>query len=352
MVRPMMVTMNRVSILLLILLAVAACQDPMEPASSVSKLRVLAIQVEPPEAAPGEGVTHRVLYADPEGKGRGITFLWLTCLHLFTPSSDLSSGCRFLGYQMGSDTDGGDIYEMPKLPMDIEAEMTEEEANLGYLPATTVVSICAGGETPDLSSLSEDFSIQSIAELCVGGEGLLAFKTFRISPSDKEDRNTNPTINYITFNGNRLYPTDAETGEIQAPILTEEPNASKCSNNADCPAGVAAKANVFVCETTADCLEGVQINAYLTDDSFEYFDDVSFDPPQENDEAPYISWFADGGALNLDRSRTAEPPGPFGVVWSPPQQGGTFTLYVAVHDLRGGTSWQQYTITGETGASK
>jgi hypothetical protein len=99
-------------------------------------------------------------------------------------------------------------------------------------------------------------------------------------------------------------------------------------------------------------LEGVKITAYMTDDSFEFYEEDRFGTTEKIDEAPYMSWFADGGSLSLDRSRTAEPPGPFKVTWSPPQKGGTFTLYVAAHDLRGGTSWQQYTISALTGESE
>ncbi len=34
--------------------------------------------------------------------------------------------------------------------------------------------------------------------------------------------------------------------------------------------------------------------------------------------------------------------------WAPPQKGGEFTLYVAAHDMRGGTSWQTYSIAAVT----
>ena len=324
----------------------------MESASTVSKFRVLAVQADPPEAAPGETVTHRVLYADPEGKGREISFLWLSCLGLFTPSSDLSGGCEVVGVDMGDASAGGDVYETFSIP-ESALKLLEKEKyqNQSYIPATTVVSLCAGGERPDLSTFIADgnFSISSLDELCIGGDSLVAFKTFRISAEETPDRNTNPQINHVIFNGNRLYPLDPVAREILAPPVGVDESAEKCESEEDCPDGEAAKVGSFVCDTTSECLDGASLKAYLTGESFEYYEEIRQGTTERVDESPYISWFIDGGEMSVVWSRTAEPPGPFNATWAPPQKGGQFILYVVAHDLRGGTSWQQFAVGAVTG---
>jgi hypothetical protein len=327
---------KRILTFLFVTAVFAACQEPMEPVSTISKFRLLAVQAEPPEVRPGRGVTHRVLYADPDGDGREISFVWLTCMGLYTPSSDFSAApCELLGFKIATASDGGDTYEISAVPENALADLPEDKT---YQQATTVVSMCGGGETPDISTLTDafqaggDISISDILDaLCVGGEGLTAFKTFRISAQDASDTNTNPTIDTLMFNGNILVPSDAQTGEIPA---------------------AGAPENRFVCETTAECLDGADISATLTQDSFEFYEEVRLGKKESVDESPYISWFVDGGELSVDRSRAPEIYGDFGVSWSPPLQGGRFTLYVVAHDLRGGTSWKQYAVEAQTGTSE
>lgn len=331
-----LVMWKRISTFLLATAVFAACQEPMESVSTISKFRVLAVQADPPEIRPGEGVTHRVLYADPAGDGRDISFIWLTCLGLYDPSSDFSTaGCDLLGFQFATASEGGDTYEISAVPENSLDGLSEDEV---YQTATTAVLMCAGGETPDVTTLTDialtdgDISVSDIMDaLCVGGEGLTAFKTFRISVQDESNVNTNPTIEKVSFNGNIIAPTDSSDSQTHD---TE------------------SATNLFVCETTAACHDGAGISATLTEDSFEFYEEERLDQPESVDEAPYISWFVDGGGLDADRSRASETYGSFGVTWTPPSRGGKFILYVVAHDLRGGTSWKQYTLEARTGASQ
>jgi len=98
--------MNRASILPLALLALAACTPDFDPASRVEKLRVLAVQAEPPEIAPlpasgapaapdRAALTSFVLRADfATAPGRETTVLYLACVP--TPGDPSPSPCVLL----------------------------------------------------------------------------------------------------------------------------------------------------------------------------------------------------------------------------------------------------------------
>jgi hypothetical protein len=354
-----------------------ACQEPLDPASSISKFRVLAVQAEPPEVRPGEQVTHRALTADPEGKDREISYLWLTCLGLMTPNTG-ASGCTiplYLQTAIGSyafrvnlqtypvmpePVPNTDVYTV-SVPLNALDQMPEEDT---YMQATTIVVLCAGGTVMDedqMASIMDKGNLTEINfdDLCKDGDGLVSFKTFRISEADNANRNTNPTIKTLEFNHNKLLPLNQSNLEPSDTTLSVDDNSSKCKDS-ECIGGTISKPNTFVCDTLSDCLDGVDIDVDLTngetngdtDDSFQFYDDVVLGETKSVDEAPYISWFADGGELSRERSRTKEPPGPFTVRWSPPQKGGDFTLYVVAHDLRGGTSWKTYSIAAVTAETK
>ena len=79
-------------------------------------------------------------------------------------------------------------------------------------------------------------------------------------------------------------------------------------------------------------------------------------------EDPYISWFVDRGNVTNDRSRASEPSDPesgnhgyFETKWEPKESTST-KLWMVVHDVRGGASWQRYqignvpTAEGDTGS--
>ncbi len=98
--------MNRASILVLASLAVAACTPDFDPASRVEKLRVLAVQAEPPEIAPApasgtpvapDRATLTSLVVRPDfatDPGRNTTVLYLACIP--TPGDPTPSPCVLL----------------------------------------------------------------------------------------------------------------------------------------------------------------------------------------------------------------------------------------------------------------
>ncbi len=304
-----------------------ACMEEMDPVSLVNKFRVMAVQADPPEIRPGEGTTHRVLFSDPEGDGREIQIAWFTCLGRIQGADDLSMGagaeaapteCAPIGGDFGVVSGEVAEYQVPPVPMDALDDLPEGET---FVYATTVVLLCAGGTLPLNLDSAESFGDD--AELCEGGEGLTAVKTFLISDRGESDRNANPVIDTMALDDEPLAEITADTAEPEA--------------------------GRFVCEDTEACLKGVGIDATLTEESYQSYEQEVLGKLETIDEDPYISWFITGGHLNVDRSRAAKSDMKIGVKWQPPMDGGgRYTLFAVTHDLRGGTSWNKYAIEAVT----
>lgn len=289
----------------------AACTDEMEAISQITKLRVMGVQADPPEIRPGQGTTLRVLFADPKGRGREVSIFWFAVAGMLTPSSDLSQAGELVGVsELQIASAGGDTFVIPFTRPDILDDYLAEGAL--YLPVTVIVGMCAGGTLPSVDEMIAADDLRNVSDLCQGGEGLSAFKTFRISESGSP--NNNPAITDVSFNGALLL----EAG-------------------ADAP-------GVFTCKDSYGCREGAPIEAFLTEESFETWTEIRFGEETVAEDDPYISWFVTGGEFSVDRSRAADPPGPFKVDWIPPRVGGSFELWAVAHDLRGGVSWKKFLI--------
>ena len=203
---------------------------------------------------------------------------------------------------------------------------------------TAIVVLCAGGTLADLEEEGEG-QIDAFDELCEGGDGLVAVKTFRIS--EAEAPNENPEIVRLLLEETEV----PEAGrEIDAGIADAGAlDASVPGSGKDAP-----EPGSFECEGAEDCYEGAELEAFLTAKSYQEYEKVEFGETKTVEEDPYISWFVTGGKFSDDRSRAGEPPGPFEVTWRPPREGGDFVMWAVAHDLRGGTSWKRYRISAIT----
>ncbi len=314
----------------------AGCQEPMESISQVTKFRVLAVQTDPPEANPGESVALRVLVADPDPDPavpktgpphRRITAVGMAVSGLLTPSSAEVEEPDLVWPPFAASAGADGVIDVAVLgvPPDAAELLTDEEP---VLTATAVLLVCAGGDDSvqdaliqSLLAAGQDSGLDDpgdLADVCTtagADEGIVAFKTFRITarPPGDGNRNTNPGIEGITFDeGDFLGPDD-------------DP--------------------VFQCTGSDGCREGVPLEAYITPESFQTYEQVVFGEVEVTDERLYVSWFTTGGGFTSDRSGndgTAEDP--FENEWLPPRDGGRFQLWVVAHDLRGGVSWVQHEI--------
>jgi hypothetical protein len=286
--------------------------------------------------------------------------MWITMLGDLSPSANVPAESLVpLGFKPPSPA--ADPYTVVA-PGNI-LDYLEEDAL--FLSATTFVVMCAGGElqladqtlveAPDdtMDFLEGVFSGES-DDICSGGDLLTVTKRFRVSNQDDANRNTNPAIRFIDFDEKRLLPLDEtdlpDSFDAQPGWL---PDAGVDAGTGDggvaaADAGVGAAVGVFVCETMDDCLGGVKISAKMTEQSFETYETIKFDKPEVVDEILFISWFVTGGEVTRDRSGVNPDDQTFNVKWKPPLEGGTHTLYAVAHDLRGGTSWRQYLISGVT----
>ena len=349
--------------------ALLGCADDMEAISQVSKFRVLGIQADPPELAPGESTQMRALFADPQELG--VTVMWFPMEGLITPSSMASSQPDLAWFpNVTQVTNGiasyGSIMAVPQnylddLPKDKcsdEADENWREDSACKKTVTMVVLACAGGEidpqiTSAISSIqtaleqfdAKEITIQElesiitaalagmeetlgsfeemndIETLCQGegAETIISTKTFGVSFSDH--KNAVPQIDSLSLKIGDTWTVNTPWSEPGEPP-------------------------VFICDGENGCRDGAEIQAFLTPDSFQTYAKKEFDAWKTVDERTYISWFTDGGNFDADRSgNNGEADDPFEVTWIPPEEGGVFTLWAVSHDIRGGVNWKRYTIS-------
>ena len=304
----------------------------------MTKFRILAVQADPIEIAPGESTSLRALYANPDKKE--VQSLWMGFRGLIkpgfaaaAPSLEWPPQITVLGNDYTGIANYGNLFVRKDFLPDIAPNDYDKSpcAAPNKAQVTAVVLLCAGGKI-DLKKLSSDAADSDtgditsfLTSLCTGkdADSVLAFKTFMVSNLDdrKDILNINPKIELLEFDETELQPVKI-SGDV----------------------------GVFQCEGEDGCRKPVNIRARLTDSSYSkytkyYYDGAGniIDCKQVN-TGTYISWFADGGEFNTDRSGTGDPPGWYEVEWMPPRTGGTQYLWAVSHNIRGGVAWKLYKI--------
>jgi hypothetical protein len=290
----------------------SGCSDPMEPASLIDELRILAIRADRPEIAPGAGTSLTALWADPMGGGRDVTFLWIAAPGLVDPAGGFPCAAPLAAPQLANAADGGDHYEIPVTPEDLIEQIA--------VPGETTVDVtvlalaCAGGATPTIDDLERVGLLDLKSDLCRGGEGIVATKIIRVSRS--ESPNTNPNLGSMLLAGEEI-PQEAQEAEIPS-----------CAPRTAC--------------------KGVSLGAVLTPSSFETYPTSGVMPGAtgDSDEILYISWFVTAGALDDDRSVPGSPEeaasNRLSLAADDPD---SLMLWVVAHDNRGGTDWRTLSLS-------
>ncbi len=333
------------------LLWVCGCQEDLERVSEVTKFRLLAVQADPPEVAPGGATVIRLLTADPNGQGRRVVAGGVVVPGLITPveSGDTDSAPPVFFDLPFTEPNHEGVISFPG-QLAIPTYYLEGGTQVPIAPPgdpltmTAIVVVCAG------DGFDEALAVEALAGLAGGGsesaaevsfaavcteagadEGLVAFKTFDVITCDPETsalscdgeyaQNANPEISSITLAGE--------------------------------PLGTSESGLCFGCNASDGCRNPLKVRAFLDADSFQRYERplaTNLDETELVYERTYISWFGTGGSFEQDRSGNASTPtepradDPFEANWTPSPKGGDYTLWAVAHDLRGGVSWKIFSV--------
>lgn len=186
-------------------LAVVGCASDFDPGSYVDTLRVLAVQADPPYAAPGETVRFEATSYDPAG--RALDWAWVACE---SPASPSVEGCLVDIAEAAFTT--GELPLLASGPGRDSVELTIPDGVLDGVPPqgrpgvlTGVLSIaCPGTLSLDLGAAVEAGSLLPFRCVDAGGvelglrDAIAGVKRVYIRQAD---RNQNPVIASITFDG-------------------------------------------------------------------------------------------------------------------------------------------------------
>lgn len=190
---------SRIHVSALLCFVLMACDDQPEPGTKVDSFRVLAEQVDQPYARPGETVQLTSLAHDPAG--RSVTWAWASCVN--PPSSDLEGCLASIAenadpasavFAMGAEQSAPQL-TIPNQVISSLPEAARANAMVG------VVSVACPG---DLSVGSGPAGLPFVCKDSVSGrdlelhEFIVGIKRITVRESD---RNQNPVITGITFDG-------------------------------------------------------------------------------------------------------------------------------------------------------
>lgn len=292
--------------LALALAAGTGCQADFDPGSRVTSLRVLTVQADQPFAAPGETVHLQSLSYDPAG--RAITWAWATCVN---PPASTLEGCLYKiatdaaltgtppSFVTGLDMTTFDL----TIPADALSGIpagARAAAVVGVLHVACPGTLDLGASTESIPFACRDESGRALdlAEFVIGIKRVGIRET---------DRNQNPTLAGVTFDGAAWPATEIKTvGHCDSDSNTfDDCNADKHDIAAVVtPASFEAGTDEFGAAFREDLIT----EYYATEGIFKDQVRISQDPTTH--------WVARKSAAGRDLS-----------------------LWFVVHDDRGGVTW-------------
>jgi hypothetical protein len=248
----------------------AACTMEFDPSSQVSGVRILAMQADLPYAKPGERVNLKALVVD--GQGRTLTWGYSTCT---VPQDPAARACvaRPDSVPLGAPDARsslalrtGAIEFGLTVPLDV-VNRVPEEARIGSFIGVNL-AVCPG-------ELRAEIGAQGLPIACRLDNGALAnlpeydTGTKRIYVR-QVDRNTNPVIERVTWNG-QIW-SEGEVRAVLACASAEERNYSLCEGEAADIAVVPAAASFERGRTEFgdSFAEQLVVQYYAPDGIFEY----------------------------------------------------------------------------------
>jgi hypothetical protein len=294
---------------LVLVAAVAGCEDDFDPGSRVTGFRVLAVQADNPYARPGERVHLSSLSHDPSA--RPVTWAWAACVN---PSASSVEGCL---QKVAAAAQASGVSPVLAMGVGINAfdytipsdALVNLEPDARAQAMTGIVSIAcpgelgleAAGELPFRCSEPGTGRVLGLNEYVVGIKRLFV---------RQNDRNQNPAIARITFDG-----AEWPAGEIK--------EVDACDTDD----------NVF-----DDCSKSLrhELAVVATSDSFESGTD---EHGRNFSEQVIAQYYATEGIFEYD-ARIAEEP-ETGWVARKHASGTELTLWFVVRDDRGGVTWAE-----------
>jgi len=290
------------------LLTMLGCEAEFDPGARVTSFRVLAQQMDVPFAKPGETVNISSLSYDPAG--RSVTWAWAVCIN---PDSSTVAGC--ISKLAADATASGSSpilaqgpglssfsYTVPADTLDALPESAKGSAMVG------VISIaCPGDLSFEQASNSLPFTCKEAGtgRVFALDEYTVGLKRIQVRSAD---RNQNPQIEQVLFDGAE-WP-EAEIKQVIA-CDTDNNDYKACAEDTKHQIGARPTAESVESgrsEFGIDFAEQVIIQYYATEGVFEYEVKIAGEPA--------TGWAARKASSGKD-----------------------LTLWMVVHDDRGGATW-------------
>jgi hypothetical protein len=290
------------------LIGTAGCTPEFDPVSRVVSFRVLAQETDVPFAKPGETVNITSLSYDPQG--RTVNWAWAACVN---PDESTVQGCLNAIATDAARTGVSPVlaqgagmsdfsYTVPQDALSSLPEKAKSGAHVG------VMSIACPGELSfDQGSNNLPFSCKEVGtgRTLALDEYIVGLKRIQVRQTE---RNQNPVIERVTFDG-----ADWPEGEIKTvtPCDTDGNDYKPCADGSKHKISArpsAASTESGTTEFGVAFTEQVVIEYYATDGVFEYEVKIA--------SSPETGWAARKAASGKDLS-----------------------LWMVVHDDRGGATW-------------
>jgi hypothetical protein len=299
-----------IAVLLSALLGSFGCTADFDPGSRVTSFRVLAQQVDTPFAKPGETVQVSSLSHDPEG--RAVNWAWAVCVN---PASSTVQGCLDKIAEDSAKSGNSPIlaqgldlsdfsYTIPEDALTALPPDTQASALVGVMSVACPGDLSFDGGPNNLPWSCKERGTGRVLgqdEFVVGSKRVLVRAI---------DRNQNPSIEQVTFDGQ-----DWPEGEVKQVTACDTTSNDYAPCAADTKHRVAARPSRASVESGntefgVPFTEQVIIDYYATEGTFEY--DVKIAGDSET------GWAARAAARGKD-----------------------VTLWMVVHDDRGGATWAE-----------
>jgi hypothetical protein len=287
-----------------------ACAADFDPGARVSSYRVLGQQADVPFAKPGETVNISSLSYDP--LGRSVTWAWGACVN---PEASTVQGCLDkIEADAAASGSSPILAQGPELshfsytvPADTLASLPDDAKASAMIGILSIA--CPGDLSFEQGSNNLPFSCKEIGtgRVFALDEYIVGLKRIQVRATD---RNQNPQIAQVTFDG-----ADWPEGEVKQVIACDTDNNDYKPCADDTRHQIAARPTADSVESGrtefgADFNEQVIVEYYATEGVFEYEVKIA--------EEPETGWAARKAASGQD-----------------------LTLWMVVHDDRGGAIWTQ-----------